>query len=631
MTALRQRRTRIVASFFSRDGFSGEVNESHPDFGSIVGFQFGKQFGPPSGTWTLRVRSPLNLHELWRDPENVVALFQAEIGGVRQDITFGFVDSVTENMQRTGDGARHVEWTITGRDAGKPFEHTELYVNIYEQGGALPVIPLYTAMQEHLEGRPDEIVRAIIRAWLGNNGVADKQWELPPLFGMRNRPSFWELLHLNFHETRGRVYDMQLVNPDTWDGHSLWDALQEWQNGLLNEMWIDFRRPDRGTSHYPLSNPMLTRPAGAVATITDSAVTLTLRERPFPTYDSGRRRWNALPTHELRLGDVAARQVVKGNPQSRFNFWSIAGQGAQGDGMETRGYIAEASHRDFGRPGAVPVYDVESIRHHGFRRWEQRTRYFPFRDDPQWLLLSARWLQTVHDWYVMAPLQLSGTIVTGYLRADVKIGDRVIEERYDGSKVVYYVEGVQHDYTYPQAGRTIITVTRGEDVKTNLLTMYYDKLLSAETTIEDAISRQRMTIPRTADDADPETVLEATEGAPSDAVEDAVESTEDADDSQDMGTFDPTDMPDQQTTPEQESTVRAEEDVFAGDADGTFDPTDLERGANLPEGEGEAREPSDTPHDERPRARRRGRSRTRASGDTINNMGTRPRRGGRKR
>lgn len=466
--------TRVIASFHTDDGFDGAVdsvpNRTDQPF-RIVGLQTNKLFGSAPGSWTLTVkarsdneeaqRNGNDLMRLWDDPEDVWVRIVVVRNGIVSEAVFGLVNTITEQTVRSEGGARSVVYSIQGEDFHKVFARTSLYINIYENAGQLPIIPLYTAVAKNLIGRPDEVVRTVVNAWLGNNGVADKQWKLPKSLGGRY---FFDTLVLDLQKTRGRIFDPALYSPDQMMGRNLWQTLEEYSNGMLNELYTT-TGPDEPRG--PLSRwsaKKLPKP------------TLVLRERPFPSKDQGNRKWDDLPTHTLSPGDISGRQVSKGAPESRFNYWLLDAKGLVGDGLATQMQIQQAAGREKGAPGSAPIYNIEDIRRHGFRRFMQSTRFFPFRDDANFLTHAARWLHMLFDWHAVAPYELTGIIPCSKIFPDIKIGHRINERRKDGAQVTYYVEGVSHSWTYPGPGSTTCTVTRGEHSDRLLLDLVYDRV-----------------------------------------------------------------------------------------------------------------------------------------------------------
>lgn len=452
--------TRVVASFHSDTGFDGLV-DAEPDSTPkrpmrIIGFSYTKTFGG-AGRWTLTVKSlhDFDILRLWDDPEDVWVRIFVVKNGTPYETVLGLINTITESAVRASDGSRSVVYEIQGSDFQKVLETTQLYINLWEGLGALPAIPLYDAIKDRLEGGPDQIVRGIIEAWLGNNGVADKQWEMP---GSLRGGFFFDKLKLNFErDLKGHIWDPTMLSPDTWQGRSLWDSLQEYGNGLMNEM---FTRVSHDGSPDKPPKPQLV-----------------LRERPFPTDPGGRRRYDGLRTWTLDPIDIQQRQLSKGAPESRFNYWLIDGMGWMADGMGTQYMMQDAASRSLGVPGSVPVYSVSDVRKHGFRFWRHSSRYLPWRENEIWLEAAAKWLHLIHDWYVIGPFELTGAVTTTNVKPMIQIGQRITERRRDGAEVSYYVEGVTHQWQYPSSGSSQFNVTRGEYADQDLLEMAYKKIV----------------------------------------------------------------------------------------------------------------------------------------------------------
>jgi hypothetical protein len=472
-------RTRIIATFHSDEGFDGRVDSDPANDAKsdqpfrIMGFTWSKRFGSSPGTWSLTVKGRVpggkdadrrtDVMRLWEDPEDVWVRIVVEKTtsldegkGKPVEVMFGLIDSITESVMRTGDGSREETYTINGSDFMKVLTMTSTYINIHEGDGTLPMVPLYDAAISKIVGRPDEIVEQIVHSWLGNEGIADKQWKMPASLGGRY---FFDFLELIFDKLRGTVYDPTLYQPDQWMGKPLWGSLESYSNSILNELFtrLDTQVPYDGVGGgHPQPQ-------------------LVLRERPFPSGDLGTFAYRALPTHKVSPTDVTARNMTKGAPESRFNYWLLDASGLVGNGFGVLSEIQKSAGREKGFPGSIPVYNTEDMRKHGFRQWKESTRYFPFREDKQWFLHSARWLQLLHDWYSIAPFEQSGSLTLGHLHPLIQIGERIEELRSNGDKIVYYVEGVSHSWSYPGAGSTTLNLTRGEFEDEDLIAIVYDR------------------------------------------------------------------------------------------------------------------------------------------------------------
>lgn len=481
---------------------------SDPRLGKIVAFSSSKQLGGPSGQWSLtikkpRISGPRSLTRsppdgLWRDPEDVWVNIKVSVDGQVIDTILGLVDSITEDTTRTGSGQRAETYTIQGRDIGKIFEMTPLFVNYFHD----PTRPIRSqgaiiaAQIDELVGTPAHFVRLLVETWLGNEGTAEVPWRLPPGlgggpffspnitavqggFGLRLEGSRLTGVQPQTGTVHGVAIAPSLLQIDQSGGGHLWDTLQEYCNPLMNELFVDLAPAERSIS------------------LESMVPVLTLRERPFPIRAPGgsttdKSRWNRLQTWELDRGDIKRRNVVKGGAASRFNYWKLRlnGMGSEGfnvDEILQRGVDGVES----GQPGNIPIFNAESISRHGVRPYTAQTRFIPFfyrnRADPEdatavreqerlqgsFFRLVAAWLKKVHDWYVVAPFELSGTLQTSRMQPEIRIGHRVVERRNEGV-ITYYVEGVAHRWSYPNEGETTLTVTRGEYEDDELLDSIYE-------------------------------------------------------------------------------------------------------------------------------------------------------------
>jgi len=451
--------TRILASFHSDEGFDGVVGEGLRGFGYVVGASTSKHFGRASGNWTLNIKTAPGQPPLlsqYPDPEDVWVRVQMRVNGQVYDLMIGLIDSIVEDTVRNPDGSQPHTYTVSGSDFGKCFEKLELFTNFWATGGPpIPQFVGYSAIAADLAlpiGSPHEVVRGLIEMWLGNAGAAEKQWMLPS--SLRGGPTgaryIFDWLHMgNISDAlRGNLAnDPTLLSPDPLMGRTLWDVLQEYSHNLLNELWLDLGTdPDLNHSDERLD---ALRP------------TVYMRERPFPTIKSTR-RWDSLHTIELGPSDVKRRRIVSGDGgASRFNWWELIPSGASANANDLQAFM----HNGNGEPGGMPIYNLDSMRKHGVRRYAQQSKYLVLpsaEEGPSFIQYAIRWVRIVHDWYSVAPYQYTGTIVTARARPDARLGMKLRETRADGSIWVYYIEGVDQHYSYPGDGETTLTVTRGQ-------------------------------------------------------------------------------------------------------------------------------------------------------------------------
>jgi hypothetical protein len=445
--------TRAIIAFHSHEGFDGIVNGFHPRIGQIVGVHTSKAFGAASGSFTITIKKPeditFSMHRIWPDPEGTWVRIAWLVDGQIIDGMWGLIDTVTEDTTRSGGGARSETYTISGRDIGKIFEETKIFMNLFNTSTARSVVATQRGIPEQaVRGTPANFIRTLLELWIGNHAMAEKQWNLPRSLWAVGGPTFYDGLNKTtiqpMNAGNGETFDNSVLTPDQESGTALWDVMQRYNNGLMNEMWVDLAPPPEDIRRLSGLRP-----------------SFYLRERMFKTKES-RRRWDALRTRVLEPGDIQGRQVAKGGAVNRFNYWLLKG------GFLGSGYAQLSLVQDLGAdsylPGSIPIINNESIQKHSLRPYIVSSDFLPFNDPLAgrgFLTLAANWLKRLHDWYGVAHMQLSGTLHTTRVFPEIRIGEKVSERRSDGD-VSYYVESVENSWTYPGAGASTLTVTHGE-------------------------------------------------------------------------------------------------------------------------------------------------------------------------
>ncbi len=469
--------TRLEVSFHADEGFDGVVrsNRSSP-LGDIVGFQTAKAFGQ-AGSFSLRVKKPANEDRwlrLWKDPEDTWVRIRPVVDGQTIDLMLGLVDTNQESNQRADGGAPSDTYSIVGRDFQKVFETTSIFTNPLTPDGARALSAYYQDPQlfSAVVGTPSNVVLALVELWIGNSGLNDRPWTLPQSLG---GATFYDRLNTDNVQRMGRgsgeVENPHFLRSDRVVG-MLWDVLQEFCNPAMNEIWCDLGPP-------PITSNAYNRSPRRKA-LEDLVPTLYMRERMFPTITQ-RRRWTHLRTRVLLQADIRNRQISVGGAANRYNYWNLQFSGFTQNGIGTQLLFNVGNGPTRFAPGDAPIVNVHSIRRHGVRKYEASTIYCPTQDrtdGPNFLKLGVDWLRRIHDWYAPAPMQLSGTIQTTRLMPEIRIGERIAERLLDGTEIYYYVEGVQHDWTYPGPGSTTLTLTHGEYRGEDLIAEIYKEYFS---------------------------------------------------------------------------------------------------------------------------------------------------------
>jgi len=477
--------TEAVITFFTwaENGFSGSTatREGRLTVGYPIRVTTTKTLGGASGSFQVTMKKPeaystFNYLTIWSDPEDVWVLIQWRCDGQLVDSLLGMLDSVDSNTTREAYGKRDETYELHGRDFGKVFEETLLYLNPFIEGALIAYPQLVNVVANNIvNGTPADFIEALIEAWIAG-GPIGQSWQPPPGLGLAAK--FFDMLDLSGIEAmtrdrNGGATTFQLINPDQ-DGGTLWDTMQQYSNGVLNELFVDLAPP-------------ATNPHG----LTGFKPTVFLRERKFPTKATGDSDYATLPTWELEPSLIHSKQLAKGGASTRYNFWHLYPGGL--GSVDLRSFVNKGRGVP-GVPDANPIWNEQSIRRHGLRRWENTTLFVPntLRDkDPDltladtglaassWLTTLSEWLLKIHDWYSIAPKQLSGSILTTRLLAEIRIGSRIVEQTESGD-ITYYCEGVEHSWQYPGTGQTRLTVTRGEYANSKLLDAEYAPLDAQE-------------------------------------------------------------------------------------------------------------------------------------------------------
>lgn len=414
--------------------------------GTILSLNTVKTMGAPSGQWVSSVK-------LAHDSDLDIARGDI-MDGDWVDITFlrngvefhtmrGVVESARQRKVSSG-GATAKVFNLTGKDHGAPFETPIAWQSIWVQTlGELVRGIMTDKVKGAIGGSPDEMFKILVEAGLQRGSSRNKSnWQLPPALAKiatespSDRPYFYEALEVETDDTRGAYYnEVQLW---TQPGQTLHQTLQQWCNPILNEIYYDLREGLRKIGQDPRRPEMVAY----------------IRERPFPNTTEGlQSAWFGLDT--LEIPDWIVQDYDMGRDGSqRYTLIEL---------IADFGFINPQESAAF----AAPIWNQLDIQTHGIRPWQQNVRYVAKDGTAQgeWLTERKAWQKLVTDWYAPNPYFLGGSIGSGLLLPEAKIGTRLkydtgIEKTSERS----YIEGVENKYSFTRAGhsgKTSLTLTRG--------------------------------------------------------------------------------------------------------------------------------------------------------------------------
>jgi hypothetical protein len=417
---------------------------------SLVSASTTKVLGGGAGTFSLTVRAPLNhpfvLDRALTDDDWVDVVFSRHER--RFHVMRGLIDSILPET-RVENGVTVREWQVTGRDFQKCFEETRVWFNRYvgenaTGGAALQAL----ASNQGFFGNVSKTVQAFLFGFLDQlNGKGRSLWEIPGgvpgIFGGQKLGGAF-VVNAIFPDDSGyskmparAAFNAAQIAPN---GESLWDIAQEWSDPQFCELWCDlYNDSDQALQPGEELDPSF------------SVMAIIIRDRPFPTSAFGPA--SASPWFSLPLA-IVNRQEIESAPmrlsgEERMNAFTVRP-------------IIQAAYANQTVDLSAPLWNLESIRRHGFREHEVTSRYCA--DDAVNSILSMTQTQRaqVRDWMCLNAYLRSGQMELGHGRPDLRVGMRV---RVPGPSKdldeTYYCESVSHSWAYNAGTRTSLGLTRG--------------------------------------------------------------------------------------------------------------------------------------------------------------------------
>lgn len=182
-------------------------------------------------------------------------------------------------------------------------------------------------------------------------------------------------------------------------------------------------------------------------------VWMTVRRTPFDYED-----WTALDTYLVRTRDVVSDNFGR-NDLDAYSIYNL---------------VPEMDNEDQALSNAVPWYNPALVDKYGYKMLEASSKFFNFateleneeNDDLEGEefyenSVAAKYGRKLYYWYANNPNFYAGDItVVGH--PDYRIGNRLVYQNYEKDETwEFYIESVEHSYTYTEGYQTKIGVTRG--------------------------------------------------------------------------------------------------------------------------------------------------------------------------
>jgi len=373
----------------------------------------------------------------------------------------GIIDEINRSVT-VSNGATVSTYTIVGRCFGKVWEATPVWFSPYYNDIITQAVSsrVLNTIPELLDA-PDKAAYFYLKGFLeelaSQKGV---NW-LPPK-GMPGIETNTFLGNVEFNELLGGSrYFQNIPKRQEFNANALmpegtlWDLAKTYSDPMFTELYVDY---------LPKGDPFSKNMSAPLA-LGDGEMSVIMRDKPFPVLASSvpsgyENTWDRLPVFTVQPQEMISHEVSRAGYE-RYNAFFVASKLLQEDA------------KNYALTILPPLMDADSIRRHGFRRFDIESSVHPAGDNApsaggfnvEEMAIYQR--QIVRDWYCLNPYMLSGTIVLGHGRPDIRIGCRLhIPGINLGSKKTipeenYYIESVTHDWNFGIGIRTTIGVTRG--------------------------------------------------------------------------------------------------------------------------------------------------------------------------
>jgi hypothetical protein len=434
---------------------------------SLLSLSTSKALGAPSGTWqaTVKTGRPLgrdiDLRDLVIDDQWADIVFR------RYNRPYAVMRGSVDRIQRMGGvggaGASTSTYSIVGRDFGKIWEKTPLWFNQFANenvvgAAALQVIDGINTIGD---GSVETTVAAFLFGFLqALAGKGRANWLMPiDMPGVADGSAFTDNV---FYDTNGfsNSPERRAVSPSFMDpaGAGAWAMAQQWSDPAFCELWVDFvptLGPFGTISNSDTVQETIVafgKMVGVQLAIEDAAMTVILRDRPFPTRALGSKSpWFDLPTAYIPQQEIISNSLTRGGDE-RFNAFFVSPQILQGFLLSGQVDIT------------APLWDPDDMKVHGFRRFDINSPYIARVGESEGALLSITKQQRekVRDWHCLNPYLWNGSVQLGHGRPDIRVGMRVKIPGFTRDKdLTAYIEQVDHSWSLRSGIKTTLGLTRG--------------------------------------------------------------------------------------------------------------------------------------------------------------------------
>lgn len=464
----------------------------------VVGVTTSKQLGSPAGSFEVQIKSDRDLRIHIEDGDWVDITFTRH--EEKHHTMRGIVMTIQQEVSASS-GPTVATYTLAGSEFGIIFDEQQFWFDQVTQGDYFPWIAsqLWGLDSNFANGRPDVTVATLLRGFLqpaANVGAGF--WHLPaemPLpLGPQNSDAPVDTQERNFADVFTFVDGYSHIPPRTSgiipsqftaNASSVWALAKEFADETLCEFFtdlvdvtdlkIDIPGDTQVGQSLPPGNSIVVGNSYIVRPVSpgETHMAVIFRDAPFPNTVRDRDSLLSAPYFTLPLVEVQPQHILES---------TLARQGVTRKNTFFFGPTIQqdrlAPYHDF----QLPIMDIESVKHHGIRRFDAESRYITDYGivDPEvaldvgppteqtleslrvWRQMAYDYRDIVRDLHCMNHLLQSGSIALNHGRPDIRVGTRFrILGAGPEQDFTCYVEGVQHTWSYVTGTRTTITVSHG--------------------------------------------------------------------------------------------------------------------------------------------------------------------------
>jgi hypothetical protein len=477
----------------------------------VVSVSTNKQLGAAAANFEVLIKSDRDLRTYIEDGDWIDITFTRH--DEKHHTLRGIVMTIQQNVSASA-GPTVATYALIGSEFSLIFDEQQFWFDQVTQGLYFPWIAsqLWGLDANFMNGRPDVTVATLLRGFLQpNSNVGAGFWQLPPEMptplGQSSDFVGPQAEKLDFVDVFTFVDGYSHVPPRqsgiipsqfTSTAASVWALAKEFADETLCEFFTDLvdvtdlkiSIPGNAgvNGSLPPGNSVAIGNAYIVRPVVpgETHMAVIFRDAPFPNTVRDRESLLNAPYFTLPLAEVLPQHVLEStlarHGVTRKNAFFF-GPTIQQDQL--------ATFHDF----QLPIVDIESIKHHGIRRFDAESRYIgdlsvtnpdvsPLSTDEDfkeaelsfeegraaqiassrglWRQMAFDYRDIVRDLHCMNHLLQTGTIALNHGRPDIRIGTR-FRILGDGPEQDFtcYVEGVQHSWTYTTGTRTTLTVSHG--------------------------------------------------------------------------------------------------------------------------------------------------------------------------